>query len=68
MSADITIPDNLKPRDGRFGCGRSKIRQEALSSVLASGASIIGTSHRQKPVKHFLNPFSERLSRTFKLP
>jgi phosphoserine aminotransferase len=44
MSAEIIIPENLKPLDGRFGCGPSKIRPEALSSVLTSGTSIIGTS------------------------
>ena len=68
MSAEITIPDNLKPRDGRFGCGPSKIRPEALSSVLASGASIIGTSHRQKPVKHVVHRVREGLNSLFNLP
>ena len=50
MSADIVIPDNLKPRDGRFGCGPSKIRPEALATLTAPGSNyILGTSHRQKP-------------------
>jgi len=44
MSADIKIPENIKPRDGRFGCGPSKIRPEALAALAASGSSILGTS------------------------
>ena len=48
----IIIPSELKPVDGRFGCGPSKIRPEALASLSASGNSIVGTSHRQKPVKN----------------
>ena len=59
MSSEIVIPANLKPQDGRFGCGPSKIRPEALSSVLASGSSIIGTSHRQKPVKNVVHRVRE---------
>jgi phosphoserine aminotransferase len=46
----IQIPDQLKPADGRFGCGPSKVRPEALR-VLAEAAEVMGTSHRQKPVK-----------------
>ena len=38
MSADFRIPDNLKPNDGRFGCGPSKIRPEALASLTAAEA------------------------------
>ena len=48
----IIIPSELKPVDGRFGCGPSKIRPEALAALSASGNSILGTSHRQKPVKN----------------
>ena len=49
MSADIRIPDNLKPRDGRFGCGPSKIRPEALAALTAPGSNfILGTSHRSR--------------------
>ena len=38
MSDAIVIPDNLKPRDGRFGCGPSKIRPEALAVLTAPGS------------------------------
>ena len=50
MTNDAKIPDDLKPADGRFGCGPSKVRPEALSS-LAERSDLMGTSHRQKPVK-----------------
>ena len=66
--SDIKIPDNLKPRDGRFGCGPSKIRPEALSSLAASGTSILGTSHRQKAVKNVVGRVRTGLSSLFNLP
>ena len=69
MSADIVIPDNLKPRDGRFGCGPSKIRPEALATLTAPGSNyIIGTSHRQKPVKNVVKSVREGLNSLFSLP
>ena len=68
MSADIVIPSNLKPVDGRFGCGPSKIRPEALAALSASGTSILGTSHRQKPVKNVVKRVREGLSSLFNLP
>jgi len=68
MSADIVIPSNLKPVDGRFGCGPSKIRPEALAALSASGHSILGTSHRQKPVKNVVKRVREGLTSLFNLP
>ena len=65
--SDIKIPENLKPRDGRFGCGPSKIRPEALESLLNS-QSILGTSHRQKPVKNVVNRVLSGLNSLFNLP
>lgn len=65
---DIKIPENLKPSDGRFGCGPSKIRPEALAALAASGSSILGTSHRQKPVKNVVHRVREGLSSLFDLP
>ena len=47
----ITIPAELLPADGRFGCGPSKVRPEALQALAADGAAVMGTSHRQAPVK-----------------
>lgn len=68
MSAEIIIPSNLKPGDGRFGCGPSKIRPEALAALTASGNSILGTSHRQKPVKNVVKRVREGLTTLFNLP
>ena len=69
MSADIVIPDNLKPKDGRFGCGPSKIRPEALATLTAPGSNyILGTSHRQKPVKNVVKSVREGLNSLFSLP
>ncbi len=48
--ANVEIPEELKPADGRFGCGPSKVRPEALAA-LADAADVMGTSHRQRPVK-----------------
>jgi phosphoserine aminotransferase len=68
MSAEIIIPSNIKPVDGRFGCGPSKIRPEALAALSASGNSILGTSHRQKPVKNVVKRVREGLTSLFDLP
>jgi len=64
----IIIPSELKPVDGRFGCGPSKIRPEALAVLSASGNSILGTSHRQKPVKNVVKRVREGLTSLFNLP
>ncbi len=66
--SDIKIPDNLKPRDGRFGCGPSKIRPEALQVLANSGSVILGTSHRQKAVKNVVGRVRTGLSSLFDLP
>lgn len=64
---EIKIPKNLLPVDGRFGCGPSKIRPEALSALVASG-KVLGTSHRQKPVKNVVHRVREGLNSLFALP
>jgi phosphoserine aminotransferase len=66
--ADIKIPDSLKPVDGRFGCGPSKIRPEALKALADSGRSILGTSHRQKSVKNVVSRVRTGLTDLFNLP
>ena len=66
--SEIIIPENIKPRDGRFGSGPSKIRPEALSALIASGNKILGTSHRQKPVKNVVNRVRTGLATLFNLP
>jgi phosphoserine aminotransferase len=50
-STQLEIPTALNPADGRFGCGPSKIRPEALAALASEHAAVMGTSHRQKPVK-----------------
>ncbi len=68
MSTEIIIPSNLKPADGRFGCGPSKIRPEALASLTSGADLILGTSHRQKPVKNVVKRVREGLHSLFNLP
>ncbi|MGA7397832.1 MAG: phosphoserine transaminase [Solirubrobacterales bacterium] len=67
MSNDAKIPDDLKPVDGRFGCGPSKVRPEALRS-LAEQSDLMGTSHRQKPVKDLVGRVRSGLGDLFSLP
>ena len=64
----IQIPADLLPTDGRFGCGPSKVRPEALRSLATDGAAIMGTSHRQAPVKGLVRRVREGLARLFDLP
>ncbi|WP_214414963.1 phosphoserine transaminase [Sphaerisporangium fuscum] len=66
--ADIEIPAELKPADGRFGCGPSKVRPEQLAALADAGASVMGTSHRQKPVKNLVRRVREGLTELFSLP
>jgi phosphoserine aminotransferase len=61
------IPDALKPEDGRFGCGPSKVRPEALEK-LAEQSALMGTSHRQKPVRDVVARVRGGLSELFSLP
>ncbi|MCU1646340.1 MAG: serC [Nocardia sp.] len=67
-SAFPAIPDDLKPADGRFGCGPSKVRPEQLQSLVDTGASVFGTSHRQKPVKDVVARVRTGLRELFTLP
>jgi phosphoserine aminotransferase len=64
----LVIPDELKPRDGRFGCGPSKVRPEALSRLASDGAAVMGTSHRQKPVKALVKEIRAGLMTLFSAP
>lgn len=66
--ATIEIPKDLLPRDGRFGCGPSKVRTEALQSVLSTGSGIVGTSHRQAPVRDVVRRVREGVASLFDLP
>ncbi|MEP7091889.1 MAG: phosphoserine transaminase [Nocardioidaceae bacterium] len=66
--AIIIIPDHLLPSDGRFGAGPSKVRPEALAALAATGTSLLGTSHRQAPVKGLVGRVREGVSALFSLP
>jgi phosphoserine aminotransferase len=64
----ITIPDSIKPLDGRFGAGPSKVRTQALDALAATGSSLMGTSHRQAPVKNLVGRVRQGVSDLFTLP
>jgi len=66
-SAPARLPDALRPADGRFGCGPSKVRPEALAK-LADASMVMGTSHRQKPVKDVVARVRGGLADLFRLP
>jgi phosphoserine aminotransferase len=64
----LVLPDELKPVDGRFGCGPSKVRPEALARLAGDGAALMGTSHRQRPVKALVGEIRAGLRELFGLP
>ncbi|NUS54455.1 MAG: phosphoserine transaminase [Streptomycetaceae bacterium] len=66
--AEIQIPEELKPVDGRFGAGPSKVRTEALNALAANGTSLLGTSHRQAPVKNVVRKVRDGVRELFRLP
>ena len=68
MTDAITIPDALKPADGRFGAGPSKIRVDALQALADTGSSLMGTSHRQAPVRDTVGRVREGIAQLFGLP
>jgi phosphoserine aminotransferase len=65
---DIRIPAGLLPADGRFGCGPSKVRPEAVEALAATGTSYLGTSHRQPTVKGVVARLRTGLAALFDLP
>lgn len=64
----LQIPAEFLPADGRFGCGPSKVRPEQVSALAEAGASLLGTSHRQAPVKNLVGSVRERIAQLFRLP
>jgi phosphoserine aminotransferase len=63
----LTIPAELKPKDGRFGSGPSKVRPEQLQALAAAGA-LFGTSHRQAPVKNLVGRVRDGIKTLFSVP
>ncbi|NKX50670.1 phosphoserine transaminase, partial [Arthrobacter deserti] len=64
----IRIPADLLPADGRFGAGPSKVRPEQIDALVAAGRTLLGTSHRQAPVKNLVGSVREGLKEFFKAP
>lgn len=67
-SADIRIPSELLPQDGRFGAGPSKIRAEQVEALNRAGSALLGTSHRQAPVKNLVGSVRSGLMEFFGAP
>lgn len=65
---EIIIPSNLLPVDGRFGCGPSRVREAQLAAFASEGANLMGTSHRQAPVKNLVKRVQEGMIDLFHNP
>jgi phosphoserine aminotransferase len=65
---DIQVPKDLLPVDGRFCSGPSKVRQAQADAVAAAGSTLLGTSHRQAPVKNLVGRVRDGLANLFELP
>src|SRR3954468_24859599 len=68
MADQLTIPDSIKPVDGRFGCGPSQVRPEQLTAQTTTAAALFGTSHRQAPVKDLVGRVRTGLRELFSVP
>ncbi|HET9996137.1 MAG TPA: phosphoserine transaminase [Nocardioides sp.] len=68
MTDVLTIPADLKPADGRFGAGPSKIQTSHLDALAATGSTLMGTSHRQAPVRRVVGRVRDGLSTFFSMP
>jgi len=66
--AAIEIPAHLLPADGRFGCGPSKVRPEQALALAKANQNLLGTSHRQAPVKNLVGSVRSGLTELFGLP
>ncbi|WP_203653136.1 phosphoserine transaminase [Demequina activiva] len=68
MARDLTIPSHLLPQDGRFGSGPSRVRDAQLQALMAAQPGVLGTSHRQAPVKDVVGAIREGLAQFYSLP
>jgi len=66
--AQIVIPADLLPADGRFGSGPTKVRDAQVEALAAAGRSLLGTSHRQAPVRNLVQRIRDGLAALFGLP
>ena len=67
-TARLSIPPEILPQDGRFGCRPSKVRTEQVGYLASLGRSVLGTSHRQAPVRNLVGQVREGLADLFSLP
>jgi phosphoserine aminotransferase len=67
-TAIVTIPAELLPQDGRFGCGPSKVRPAQIDFLASLGQTVLGTSHRQAPVRNLVGEVRRGLADLFRLP
>ena len=65
---ELVIPSSLLPADGRFGCGPSKVRPEQLAHLAEVGPRLLGTSHRQAPVKQLVGRIRRGIADLYSLP
>ncbi|HRO30504.1 MULTISPECIES: phosphoserine transaminase [Micrococcaceae] len=65
---EVTIPQQLLPRDGRFGAGPSKVRPDQVQALVDAGPRLLGTSHRQAPVKNLVGSVRQGLTQLFSAP
>jgi phosphoserine aminotransferase len=68
MADQLEIPADIKPHDGRFGSGPSKVRPEQLQALTTTAAALFGTSHRQAPVKNLVGRVRSGLAELFSVP
>lgn len=66
--ARITIPHDRLPADGRFGSGPSKVRPEAVAALTGAASTLLGTSHRQAPIRKLVGRVRAGISELFGLP
>nr|WP_285835715.1 phosphoserine transaminase [Rothia sp. P100] len=64
----LTIPTDLLPADGRFGAGPSKVRPQQVQAVMDAATHLMGTSHRQAPVKNLVGEIREGLAQFYSAP
>ena len=67
-ATSVNIPTHLLPADGRFGAGPSRVRADQVRDLSEAGSALLGTSHRQAPVKNLVGSIREGLAELFSLP
>ncbi|WP_084099650.1 phosphoserine transaminase [Demequina sp. NBRC 110051] len=68
MATELSIPTDLLPRDGRFGSGPSRVRDAQIQAIVDAQPTVLGTSHRQAPVKKLVKDVRESLAALYQLP